>query len=59
MGWLKHTAELNGHKVVFYSIAKSGSVELLTDAVQACKQEGIYTKVQDYYRIRVDGQKLS
>lgn len=62
MGWLsrlcgiEHTAELRGRRVTFTSSARSRSWMLLSDAIQACKDAGIYEHWSDGDRVLVDGQ---
>lgn len=62
MGWLaralgiEHVAELRGERVEFASSGKRGSHMLWSDAVQACKDAGIYRSDRDADRILVDGE---
>ena len=61
MGWfwrlvgIEHTAVLDGHEVEFCSTGNRGSHELWADAIQACKDAGIYKRGSDADRIVVDG----
>ncbi len=52
---IEHTAELRGERVVFYSSAKRYTHMLFSDAVQACKEAGIYKSSSDASRIILDG----
>lgn len=54
----KHKAELNGETVTFSSYHRPGSSGLHGDAIQACKNAGIYRKFSDADRIKVDGVSL-
>lgn len=41
------TAELHGERVEFLSYFKPGTFGLWSDAVEACKQAGIYKRQED------------
>jgi len=51
----KHEAELRGQKVVFWSHGRRDTWVLHSDAVQACKEAGIYKSDGDGERVLVDG----
>lgn len=63
MGWfwklmgIEHTAELRGETVTFYSAARRDSYVLRSDAVQACKEAGIYKLPSDGDAVLVDGKR--
>ena len=62
MGWfwrlvgVEHTARLRNVEVEFASAGPHGSLQLWEDAVQACKDAGIYRSAADAARILVDGR---
>lgn len=54
---VEHTAELRGQRTVFYSSAKKYTSALFGDAIQACKEAGIYKSSSDASRIILDGHE--
>lgn len=54
---VEHVAELRGKRVVFCSPAKRGSWALRSDAIQACKDAGIYELPSDGESLLVDGRR--
>lgn len=52
---VEHTATLRGETVEFASSARKGTWMLLSDAIQACKDAGIYEHARDADKIRIDG----
>ena len=55
----KHTAELNGGSVKFYTLHRFGSFSFRGDAIQACKDAGLYHDSKDADRILVDGYSIA
>ena len=62
MGWfwrligVEHIGELNGQTFEFVSAGTRDSIMLWDDAIQACKDAGLYRKASDAKRIIVDGR---
>lgn len=52
----KHTATLNGRTIEFSSYHLDGSHYLWSDAVQACKDAGIYRETGDADKMLIDGR---
>jgi len=65
MGWfwrlvgVEHVGELDGRRFEFVSAGTRGSMELWSDAIQACKDAGLYRRASDAHRMRVDGAKYT
>jgi len=54
----KHVAEMNGGSVEFRSYHFDDSYHLWSDAVQACKDAGLFLKTGDGDRMLVDGRPV-
>ena len=54
---VEHTAELHGKRVVFCSSARKYTYALMSDAIQACKDAGIYETSGDASDIILDGHE--
>ena len=52
----RHTASMNGKTIEFRSYHFENSFYLWSDAVQACKDAGIYLKDRDADKMLIDGR---
>ena len=52
----KHTAEMNGVEVVFKSCHFENSYHLWSDALQACRDAGIFHERGDSDKMLIDGE---
>ena len=52
-----HTASLDGRAVRFRSFYKRQTFGLHSDAVQACKEAGLYRGREDWDAVLVDGMR--
>lgn len=53
----KHVVELNGDTLKFHSVHRSDR-GIKGDAIQACKDAGIYHSFKDAHRMLIDGRKI-
>ena len=52
-----HTAELHGKEVRFKSYYRPRTHGVMSDAVQALKEAGIYEKSADWEEVTIDGER--
>ena len=52
----KHTAEMNGVEVEFKSCHFEKSYHLWCDALQACREAGVFREKEDADRMLIDGE---